>query len=205
MTTISYIFSWLCSQDPSRSFAVAGHVLPLCHRCTGVYLGIGVTGLFLLVSGCYRRGFPPRSILYANIAGLLTMPVFGFHLLDPGPLWRLWSGLVFGGGIAFLAVPAAFILFREGRVFARHTKRSEIACWLFLLMLNTAPLWLRIQSSREYYSVVIVSLFGVFCVLLCIAAIAAFSVGKIAIWIASREVRPWVRTSIKWSAVARRP
>jgi hypothetical protein len=157
-------------------FRRGGHVLPFCHRCTGVYLGIGVSGVFLLVSG-YVDGLSAAKRL-SGIAGLLMMPVFGFisrssrsgdcgaalSLAATSPFWRCRH----------------VIVVREGRVSGRH-EASRIGCWLFLLLLNTLPV-VQIQSSREYYVVLVTSLFGILCILLCIAAISILG-RKIAIWL----------------------
>ena len=130
MTVFSYIFSFLCSQDPSRSFTIGGHMLPFCQRCTGVYLGLGITFIYLLVSRHYKKGLPPRSVIYVNIVSLLVMPVFGFHFLDPGSAWRFWSGLIYGNAIAYLLLPATSIICNEYRVsqvsrLYRHFDRAK--------------------------------------------------------------------------------
>lgn len=140
MTVFSYIFSFLCSQDPSRSFAIGGHLLPFCQRCTGVHVGLGISFVYLLVSGHYKKSLPPRSILYVNIASLLIMPIFGFHLFDWGPMWRLWSGLIFGNAIASLLLPATSIVWNEGKALGHYTKASTF--WFFVLFafLNTIPI-----------------------------------------------------------------
>jgi hypothetical protein len=75
---------------------------------------LGITFIYLLVSGHYKKHLPPRSIIYVNVASLLIMPVFGFHFLDPGPAWRFWSGLIYGNAVASLLLPAAFILCNKG-------------------------------------------------------------------------------------------
>ena len=33
-------FSFFCHQSPERSFALAGLPLAVCHRCSGIYLGL---------------------------------------------------------------------------------------------------------------------------------------------------------------------
>jgi uncharacterized membrane protein len=188
MTTVFRFFSFLCAQDAARSFVIAGHTLPLCQRCTGVYVGLAVSSAFLWLGGFHRRGLPPRSILYANIAALALMPVFGFHLLDPGPLWRLWTGLVFGNAVAFLAVPAAFILRRRGRLPGRHTRGSVVCFWIFYACLNTTPLSFSIPSPAWYYTVLALCLAGVGC--------AVVPAGSVAVSLLlsgqSREVKSWV-------------
>jgi len=132
VSTLNYLFSFLCSQDPLRSFTIQGHILPFCQRCTGLYVGLGISFIYLLVSGLYKKGLPSLSVIYVNIASLLIMPVFGFHLLDPGPAWRFWSGLIYGNAVAFLLLPATSIICNRGRIsqvsrLYRHFDRAKRA------------------------------------------------------------------------------
>lgn len=179
MSIIGYIFSFLCSQDPSRSFEIAGRLLPFCQRCTGLYLGLGITFVYLLLTRHYKKGLPPASIVYVNIASLLVMPIFGFHLLDPGPPWRLWSGLIYGNAVASLLLPATYIVYREGSILGQYTKRSTFAFFVLFAFLNALPLWFPIQSGFAYYVVLILTLIGLLCVLLCLLAVIAFVIKKI--------------------------
>jgi hypothetical protein len=178
MNIINYIFSFLCSQNVSRSFVIDGHVLPFCQRCTGVYIGLGISFVYLLASGYYKKGLPPRSIIYVNIASLLIMPIFGFHLFDPGPAWRLWSGLIFGNAIDFLLCPATLVIYNEGKALGHNTKVSTFCFFLLFSFLSIIPLWFPIQSSFFYYGTIAFALVGVLGVLLCIAAIIVFLIKK---------------------------
>ena len=181
MNIINYIFSFLCSQEVSRSFVIDGYVLPCCQRCAGVYIGIGISFVYLLISGYYKKGLPPRSIIYVNIASLLIMPIFGFHLLDPGPAWRLWSGLIFGNAIAFLICPAAFVICNKGNAIGHNTKVSKFSFLLLFVFLITIPLWFPIQSSFFCYGTIALALAGVSGVLLCIAATIGFLIKKVTV------------------------
>jgi len=178
MNIITYIFSFLCSQDVSRSFVIDGHMLPFCQRCTGVYLGMGISFVYLLISGYYKKGLPPRSVIYVNIVSLLIMPVFGFRLFDPGPAWRLWSGLIFGNAIAFLLCPATLIICNEGKTFSHNTKVSTFCFFLLFTFLSTIPLWFPIRPSYCYHTILALALIGVLSVLLCIVAIIVFLIKK---------------------------
>jgi uncharacterized membrane protein len=183
MKVVSYIFSFLCNQDASRSFEIGGQLLPFCQRCTGVYVGMGISFVYLLLSDHYKKGLPRSSILYANIASLLIMPVFGFHLLDPGPAWRFWTGLVFGNAIAFLILPAASIIRKEGKASGYHTRVSTILFWVLFGFLNAMPFWFPIQSSYFYYVVVMVALIGLLCLLFCMVTITVFLTRKIVVYL----------------------
>ena len=50
------VFGGLCHQMPGRSLFVDGHQAAICHRCTGIYLGLALGGFFALV-----RRVDPRS------------------------------------------------------------------------------------------------------------------------------------------------
>jgi uncharacterized membrane protein len=181
MNIINYIFSFLCSQEVSRSFVIYGHTLPFCNRCAGVYIGLGISFVYLLVSGCYKKGLLPRSVTYMNIASLLIMPIFGFHFLDPGPAWRLWCGLIFGNAIALLLCPATLVICNQDKAFGRNTKVSTLGFSLLFAFLSIIPLWFPIQSSFFYYVTIAFALAGVLGVLLCIADIIVSLIKKITV------------------------
>lgn len=178
MSTLNYLFSFLCSQDPLRSFAIDSHLLPFCQRCTGLYVGLGISFIYLFLIGHYKKGLPPRSIVYVNVASLLIMPVFGFHFLDPGSAWRFWSGLIYGNAVASLLLPATSIICSQGRVFGRYTKASVFGFFVLFAFLNTIPLWFPIQSTLLYYVILMLAITGLLCVLSCLIAIIVFLMKK---------------------------
>jgi len=179
MSALNYLFSSLCSHDPLRSFAVEGNLLPFCQRCTGLYMGLGITCLFLLASRLYKKGLPSLSVIYVNIASLLIMPIFGFHLFDPGPAWRLWSGLIYGNAIASLLLPATSIICNRGWVCGQYTKFSTLKFFALFAFLNTIPLWFPIQSMLFYYLILMFAFTGLFCALFCLIAITVFWIKRV--------------------------
>jgi len=178
MNVLSIVFSFLCNQDVSRSFEIEGMLLPLCQRCTGVYLGMGISFIWLLANRYYRKGLPPRSVIYVNIASLAIMPVFGFHLLDPGPGWRLWSGLIFGNAVAFLILQGSSLICNEGKAVKSYTRLSTVSFFIVFIFLNTMPLWFPIQSIYFNYMILTLILTGLLCVLFCIVSILTLLVKK---------------------------
>ncbi len=179
MSILNYLFSFLCSQDPLRSFTIQGRLLPFCQRCTGLYMGLGISCLFLLVTRLYKKGLPSLSVIYVNIASLLIMPIFGFHLLDPGPAWRFWSGLIYGNAVVSLLLPATSIIYNKGRVLSRYTKFSTVMFFALFAFLNTLPFWFPIQLTFLYYVILILALTGLSCILFCLFLIIVFSIKKI--------------------------
>lgn len=65
----------VCHQLPERSFFVAGRQLPVCARCTGLYLGVaaGLIGWFLIrrVRAGHRQ-VSPRVAL--NVFAIAVVP-----------------------------------------------------------------------------------------------------------------------------------
>lgn len=180
MSVLSTVFSFLCSQDASRSFRIEGLLLPLCQRCTGVYVGMGISFIWLLANRYYKKGLPPRSVIYVNIASLVIMPVFGFHVLDPGPGWRLWSGLIFGNAVAFLMLPASSVICSEGKAAKSYTILSTLSFYVMFIFLNTIQLWFPIQSSCFFYMILTLILTGLLCVPFCIVSVLTFLARKTA-------------------------
>lgn len=181
MSILRAIFSFLCHQNATRCFDIDGLLLPLCQRCTGVYVGMGISFIWLLANRYYKKGLPPRSIIYVNIVSLLIMPIFGFHLLDPGAAWRLWSGLIFGNAVAFLILPGSSLICNEGETAKSYTRLSTLSFFVVFIFLNTIPLWFPIQSNYFYYTVITLILIGLLSVSLCIVSTLILLTRKIII------------------------
>ena len=96
METLTAVFDFLCGQE--RCFVVDGAALPVCQRCTGLYVGALLAGLWLFASRARQRGVPPARLAWAYAAVLIAALLGGVHVLDFGPRWRflcgLWTGQV---------------------------------------------------------------------------------------------------------------
>jgi uncharacterized membrane protein len=69
----------VCHQRPERSFSRAGHPLPVCARCTGIYAAAPVVCLIALVlpagllGAASRRLATPQAIAIAALPTILTV------------------------------------------------------------------------------------------------------------------------------------
>lgn len=100
----------VCHCLPSRTLTVGGHLLPVCSRCTGIYIGIAATYIFLIS----RRGFKVNALpsLWASLAVaamLLPMSVDGVSsylgLRETTNMLRFLTGLVAGAALPIFAFP----------------------------------------------------------------------------------------------------
>ena len=168
MNILNTMFSFLCHQNPARSFCIDGRLLPLCQRCTGLYIGMGISFIWLLVNRYDKKGLPPRNIIYVNIASILVMGIFGYHLLDPGPNWRLWSGIIFGNAIVFLILPASSVISNKDKTIKSYSRNSILTYFILFVFLNTIPFWFPLESIYFYYLILILVALGLLCVPYCI-------------------------------------
>lgn len=106
----------VCHQIVSHSFTIGGHPLPVCARCTGIYLG-ALVGLGLLTLLRPRAtGLPSPLMLTVLGVMFLSMAADGvnstFQSLPGGSgLWettnvlRIFTGTLAGVAVAFLLYP----------------------------------------------------------------------------------------------------
>ncbi len=175
MDAVESLLSLFCSGNELRSFVVNGQVLPFCQRCTGVYIGLGITFIYLLATGYYRRGAPRRAVLLTNLACIGVMVVFGYHILDPGARWRLWSGLIFGNAVAWLVFPSAWQLWAGS---GNNLKSSGRGFWPLFIFLNVLPLWFPFGWAGARVAVDVLALAGLGGVAACAAGVLACGLSK---------------------------
>lgn len=107
----------ICHQIPARTFHIHDTPLPLCARCTGIYLGalLGIVGLS--VSGRYRYiGLPSLPILLTLIGFIGIMGIDGLNsylsffpgapqLYQPQNWLRLTTGIFHGLALSIIVFP----------------------------------------------------------------------------------------------------
>jgi uncharacterized membrane protein len=104
--------SLICHQLPERTLRAGVLLLPVCARDMGIYTGIFVSGLFLLLFRRLRAQKPPRISLVITMCLLMLPMMFDGVLsycgiIETSNAVRLFTGLFFGLPIPFFLVPAA--------------------------------------------------------------------------------------------------
>ncbi len=99
------LFSLLCHQDPSRSFAVGGHPLACCHRCAALYGASAAAGVgYATLRGRIRRAH--RHELAALLGPIVVDGLGGMSgLWESTTLSRLATGSLAGIGLVWLLYP----------------------------------------------------------------------------------------------------
>jgi len=107
---LEYIGSLVCHQAPDRTIQMGGKFLPLCSRCTGIYLGflLGILYQFILWQTKVRElPYQKISIVSVSLLGLLIIDSLGsyFKLWSLSNYQRLVLGLLGGSSISLFLFP----------------------------------------------------------------------------------------------------
>lgn len=111
---IYLFFSPVCHQQPDRSYILLGYPLAVCHRCSGIYLGL-LTGCAIPFS-VWRIYCSPSRLRALALAGAVPLlldallPVSG--IWNGTPISRFVTGLFFGAAASALAIPGLAEVFR---------------------------------------------------------------------------------------------
>ncbi len=180
----------ICHRIPARSFLINGVPMPLCARCTGIYLGVMTSFLIAVASGRTRTSrTPPGSVVIVLGLFVMIMGIDGvnsyIHLFpggtgvyEPHNWLRLVTGMYCG--IAMFNI--VFPIF-NGTVWRRpdpernlnHLRElagvCAVAAFVILLVLSERPVFLWILG--------LLSTFGVVMMLTMIGAVLFLSVARL--------------------------
>jgi uncharacterized membrane protein len=169
----------VCHQISVRSFHIGNVQLPLCARCTGMYLG-AMTGLiFQAIAGGRRRRIPPWSVLVPLILFVVGFGIDGANsylylikeinpgflakipnLYIPNNTLRLLTGSGMGLGIAAVLQPA----FNQ-TIWSHQDERAALpnlkTFGLLVVIQLILDLLVLTQSPIVLYPVAVISVLGV--------------------------------------------
>lgn len=151
----------VCHRIELRSFHLGERALPLCARCSGMYLGALLGLLVQSWFGRKRAEFPPKAVLWLMGLFLLAFGIDGINstvqLLREGRgllytttnLSRLITGTGVGIGMSLLLLPAfhqtVWLDYKDSRVI-QNTREFftllGLAVLLDLMLLSNSPLLL---------------------------------------------------------------
>ncbi|MCA9628189.1 MAG: DUF2085 domain-containing protein [Myxococcales bacterium] len=91
-------FSYQCHREPERSFQLLGRFLPVCNRCLGIYLGLGLGALFMRPK---LSVWPLRLwVGFAAAAMILDVWTEALSMRPPNSLVRLFTGILLAYPVA---------------------------------------------------------------------------------------------------------
>lgn len=162
----------ICHQIPEHSYHLGGQQLPLCARCTGIYLGVlgGLLILFALGKG-RAASLPPLKLLAILVGLIAIFAIDGLNsylalfpsvprLYEPRNILRLATGTFHGLALVIIALPILnFTLWREAKRESSVGSFSELLPFagmvLFVILIVQAGI------PSLFYPLAIASVLGV--------------------------------------------
>lgn len=100
----------VCHQIPQRTLLFGKIYMPVCSRCTGIYIGFFVSIIFLLLAFRKKESdLPPIYIIAGAATFILSAVIDGglsyFMIYSTNNAVRLITGYLFGAGIAIMLYP----------------------------------------------------------------------------------------------------
>ena len=108
----------ICHRITERSFTIAGRQMPLCARCTGMYLGVVLAFVTLALAGRFKWAqLPPAKVMAVLVGFIVLMGIDGVnsyshffpnlpHVYEPQNWLRLVTGMGTGLGMGVFILPA---------------------------------------------------------------------------------------------------
>jgi uncharacterized membrane protein len=168
----------VCHRISERSFHIGDRQLPLCARCSGMYLGAMIGLVFQAFTAGRKQNFPPWSVAIPLIAFVIAFGVDGTNsylylvksvapgalekipnLYIPNNVLRIFTGSGMGLGLAAILYPA----FNQ-TVWAQAEEKPALG-WKGLLiliaMIGAADLLVLTESPLVLYPAAFISAGGV--------------------------------------------
>jgi uncharacterized membrane protein len=162
----------ICHQIPGRSFHIDGHQLPLCARCTGIYLGALIGFTWMIAWGRRRAvGMPPVPITIVFVGFIVALGIDGInsyltffpgmpHLYEPQNWLRLTTGTLEGLALSAFIFPVLnYSLWRDRIEVPSVRNFRELGLLVATAALVIVLVWLELPPLL--YPLAILSTLGV--------------------------------------------
>jgi uncharacterized membrane protein len=164
----------VCHQLESHSRSFAGKVLPLCARCTGTFLGVLIS-LIYLSSNRKNGGIPSRLKIALLVLFFTAFAIDGINssltilpgvtpLYPPDNRLRLFTGLLFGICLGNLVLP----LWNQ-TLWAKWENEPVLKSWrqfiLLIFLVAAIGFLIQLEIPFLYYPIAFFSIVAIFIIL----------------------------------------
>ncbi len=179
---LSFLGGGLCHQRAERSFSVNSLNMPVCSRCTGIYLGIFLSLLTLVILERKIKGeLPSLKMVLVSVGIFLLMGVdvvlSTLDLIQSNNIIRLSTGFMTGWFLVLLLFPLA-----NNAMFKRFVKRPYLESWKKFLIWIAAGIAGAVLFIFTYQYFIIfwavISILGIITFVMLILFILFFSLNR---------------------------
>ncbi len=196
----------VCHRIAERSFIIAGQQLPLCARCTGVYIGFLSAIVVSFLRGRRRpAGLPPIGIVFTLILFLVAVGIDGInsylaffpnlpHLYEPHNTLRIVTGTLEGIALAGFILPSVHMTLWETPQEVRAIPNLRELGFI-MLGAGAVDLLLLWHPTLSLYPALLVSLLGLFLAMgminALLVAVVSRRAGRVASWSEAAAILAW--------------
>jgi uncharacterized membrane protein len=158
-TTSLNLLSYICHQLPERTLTVDGRLLPLCARCTGIYIGFIVGFIYQFVRMRKVSELPSIGLCSLLAVSICILVVDGIG--EKTHIWYLSNdiryliGLLCGSSFSVILLPLFNSFYRHYSTQLTITTTHYVSILMLLLLLYTDPFFV-----ASYYIYSILSILG---------------------------------------------
>ena len=166
-SVINRFTSLICHKQPLRCFEVGEKTLPLCTRCTGIYVGFLIAYLFLWIISAKKRILRlSKNVIIVSLLMLfvfITDSLFSFKgILDLGNNIKFFIGLLGGASLGSFAFGILNYSLREKSYFTNIYFSLKDFVYLIIVILVLFLTKLFFNYSLLFYFWKILSISGLF-------------------------------------------
>ncbi|MHB1253139.1 MAG: DUF2085 domain-containing protein [Candidatus Humimicrobiaceae bacterium] len=143
----------VCHQLPERTLLFGKILMPVCSRCSGIYIGFLFTIVFLFILFRKRESdLPPVYVIVAAVVFILSTIFDGFFsylgFYNTNNIIRIITGYMFGAGISIIIYPVFvyqyFKNFQRKKIFYNYKQFIYFMIFsIFLILVQIlSPSWL---------------------------------------------------------------
>jgi len=160
MKIIHAIFSICCHQYIDRSPQYSGEVFPACYRCTGLYLGIISSYIFLLLK---KRGTFFLNKETALFLSMFILPLYVDGFANHFCLWNTSGPLrSITGMLCGISLPLYLISIRNNDIDLYQLRKINFFCFVIPVIIGSLFILSLVFMSSffVFYSLVILTTLG---------------------------------------------
>lgn len=105
-----YLFHW----TPSKALWIGGYTLLWDARCSGIYIGFGISTIYHLFCNWRTSAFPPPFVFFISFVMIAALPIDVASIVlgvrAPSNDIRFLTGLLFGASLCVFLYPSFIIL-----------------------------------------------------------------------------------------------
>jgi uncharacterized membrane protein len=148
---------------PSKALWIGGYTLPWDARCSGIYIGFGISATYHLVSNRRTSTLPPAFVILFTAVILTALPLDVLTALlglrEPSNYIRFVTGLLFGAALCVFLYPAFIVLIRKNNEALSALPTVQKALFHYLIV-ALAALIVKWDNLLSYGVLLTLSIFG---------------------------------------------